>query len=89
MRRNRKARARLRTIIHDNLHTALPVRLSQFIAAANDENGKVTIANVTIGQLVFGIRCKLDRLSPHHRWLTAMFAAGAVAGCAGKEAGHG
>lgn len=68
---------------------SLPVRLSQFVAAANDENGKVQIADATIGQLVFGLRCKLDRLSPHHRGLMALLAAGAVAGCAGKEVGHG
>ena len=75
--------------MRDSIDTVIPVRLSRFLSAANDENGKVTIADATIGQLVSGIRCKLDRLSPHHRWLTAMFAAGAVAGCAGKEAGHG
>lgn len=74
--------------MRESLNAPLPVRLGEFLSAANDENGKVQIADATIGQLVFGIRCKLDRLSPRHRGLMAMLAAGAVAGCAGKEAGH-
>lgn len=74
--------------MHQNADTSLPVRLSQFLSAANDENGRKTLAEASIPELVFAMRCQLDRLPPHHRGLMAMLAAGAVAGCAGKEAGH-
>lgn len=75
--------------MHQNADTSLPVRLSQFLSAANDENGQVRIADATIAQLVFGLRCKLDLIPGRSRGLMALLAASAVAGCAGKEVGHG
>jgi hypothetical protein len=75
--------------MREHLESTLPVRLSRFITAANDNIGRKTVAEATIQELVFAIRCKLDHLPPHRRGLMAMLAAGAVACSAGKDAGHG
>lgn len=74
--------------MHENADTDLPVRLSQFLATADNENGQVRIADATIGQLVFGMKCKLELVPEQWRAQAAMIAACAIAECAKKWAGH-
>lgn len=74
--------------MHENADTPLPVRLSKFLAVADNENGQVRIADATIGQLVFGIKCKLDSIPEQWRAQTAMIAACTIAECAKKWAGR-
>lgn len=74
--------------MREHLETALPIRLSQFLSAANDNVLRKTLAQATVPELVFAIRHQIDRMPAHQRGLMAMLAAGAIACCAGEEAGH-